>query len=142
MAGMIIDLVNDALLANGISTLATGTTQGVSNDGLNGEESLNMIVEVGPVTGTISTINIAAEESTDGTTYTQITGMVLTVTVGTLLPNVQQVTRGLRSLRYYRANVKTVTGTATISVPMSVLFISQKKMIPATATGADKYPTT
>ena len=142
MAGLIVDLVNDGLIAQGISTLATGTTQGVSNDGLNGEESLNMLVAVGPVTGVISTINVCAEESTDGTTYTQIPGMVLTVTVTTALANVQQATRGLRSNRYYRANLKTFTSTTTVSVPASVTFISQKKMQPAAATGADKYPTT
>lgn len=142
---LIIDLNNSAVTAQGLAPQVLSTTvQGASVDMSNGEIDTNMILEVGALTiANITQLNVQAEESADGSTnWTLIPGMVLTVTATTAPANTHQVVRGLRTQQYVRANAKTLSATTTTGAfPVSVTFVSQKRIAPASG-GFDRYPGT
>jgi hypothetical protein len=142
MASLLIDLVNNALVAPFNATGITVSTQGASADfhTANAPNSTDAIINV-VGTGSVTTGIVQIEESTDGSTnWTVIPGMVATFTVTTAAANVLQMVRGQRSKRYVRANAVTVTAPTTATGALNVLIIGQKGHTPVTASGADLYP--
>lgn len=125
--GMLVDLVNDVKSVNVVrpqSVTATGTVVPTSTDFENCEVSTGAIVDVGAVSGTTPSVSVQIEESDDQSTWTAIAGLVFS---GITTSNQHLVQRGLRQKQYVRANVTTISGTATPTFTMSVEVISQNK---------------
>ena len=150
---MLLDLVNECLVANGLNQTLTATTQGASADFSDGIDSTNMIVNVGGMTtANVTSFVVQCEEwsgvtngtGNGGTTWAAIPGMVVTVTATTAASNILQLARGLRTQQYVRANANTlaVTTTTAAFTGVCVNIISQKKFIKQTDSGVDRYPST
>lgn len=152
--GLIIDLVNESISVAGLNNvILAATTQGAYNDFSNGEVSLNMIVAASvPTIANVTSFVVQAEESTQTAstgTWTVIpslagSSMIITVTATTAATNLFQITRGLRSLQYARANAATFAATTvTGAFPVTVTFVSMKKFAqgPGQQSGVDHFPT-
>jgi hypothetical protein len=131
---MLLDLVNESLDYQGLAPQTlTASAQGASNDFSNGENSLNMVVDIGTITtANVTSLVVQAEESSTGTgSWTVIPGMVVTVTATTTAANLHQKVRGLRSKQYARVNAITFSVTTTTGAfPISADLFSQKKQQP------------
>lgn len=143
MAGELIDLVNDVLTVNALGpVIVTGTTQ-LPFTGMDFSSAADCpiaaIINVGAVSVGLTTMNVQLEEcATTNGTYTAITGTIVTITTtGTTVP---QVVKGMRQLRYVRANVVTATG-ATINAYMCVDVLQQLKFT-GTGGGYSRSPST
>jgi len=140
---VVIDLVNDAVASLNLGPLAfSTTTQGASIDGYNQGVRLNMFY-ASAMTNSLQTtqLNVKAEESTDGTTWTDIPGMMLTVTSLGSSRAIQGV-GGNRSQRYFRGNIVTLSAVTTVGAFVgSVIFFANKKYAPE-VTGSSLYPST
>ncbi len=139
---VVIDLVHDAGAYCNIGPIVLSTTtQGASIDAYNQGVDTNMFLAVSCTNSAqVTQLNVQAEESTDGTTWTAIAGMVLTVTS---LANSKGVVgvRGLRSQRYLRANAATLSAVTTTGAwPAAVFFLANSKYVGSTYSGADTYP--
>lgn len=100
----------------------TSTVTGSSQDMIAGDGQVAAIQTVGAVSGTSPTLDGKIQESSDGSTWTDVSGATFTqVTASTSL----QVITFQRSKQYLRY-VGTIAGTSP-SFTMAVTFIHQKK---------------
>jgi hypothetical protein len=124
MASLVKDLLNNTVRANTFSTVAatTGTTAGSSADFVNAENPVTMIVDCFGPMGALSH-QIKAQESTDGTTWADITGasIAAATTTGT---SAVTFNRSLQYLRGYSTILSATTGA------MIVKLIAPVKQIP------------
>lgn len=134
---MLIDLVNTVVAGASIRPSAvTSDTNGSGLDFANGEISTNAILEVGAVSGTTPTLDVKLQESTDNSSWSDISGATFTQVTAA---NQRQAIRCLRSKRYVRA-VADVGGT-TPSFTMCVEIVAQKKYS-GSGSGVDRSPST
>ena len=135
----LLDLINEPQVDQGLaSQTLTQSVQGSAIDYGNVVGPVGAIVNFGtPGAGQTScTVQIEECATTNGT-FTQISGMVTTLT-GTVAKQV--VLRGLGTQRYVRANAITVAGT-TPSLPCGVSLVSQQQSAPPSSKGgSDNYP--
>lgn len=119
------DLATAALLKNGSSPAAqTSTVTGTGVDMLLGGGQCFAVQHVGAVTGTTPTLNGKIQESSDNSTWSDISGAVFTeVTASTNL----QVISFIRTKRYLRY-VGTIAGT-TPSFTMAAIIGEQKQTV-------------
>ena len=125
MSTKLQDFANEAILGIGLAPQTiTATTNGNSGDMVNGDGLCFALQQVGTVTGTSPTLAGKIQESTDGSTWTDVAGATFaTVTAST---NNQCIAfeRTKRFLRY----VGTVGGT-TPNFAIAVVISQQKKQI-------------
>lgn len=107
-----------------LTAATTGNTAGTSLDFLAGEGNIFAIQSIGITAGTSPSITNKIQESSDGTTWTDITGM--SFTAATTI-NVQKVS-GLRTKRYVRS-LKTITGTGSLAIPVTTLIGTPLKVV-------------
>ncbi len=119
------DVANAALLKNGSSPAAqTSTVTATGVDMLLGNGQCFAVQHVGAVSGTTPTLNGKIQESSDNSTWSDISGAAFTeVTASTSL----QIISFLRTKRYLRY-VGTIAGT-TPSFTMAVIIGEQKQML-------------
>jgi hypothetical protein len=124
MASLVKDLLNNTVRANTFSHAAatTGNTAGSSADFVNAENPVTMIVDCFAPLAAIG-YQIKAQESTDGTTWADITGasIAAATTTGT---SAVSFNRSLQYLRGYNTVSSVTTGA------MLVKFIAPLKQIP------------
>jgi hypothetical protein len=139
LADMVNDMVNALAINNAI---LAASTQGGAIELSQGELSLNMVVNVSvPTLANVTSLVVQAEEcATTNGTFTLIPNTQVTVTASSASANLQQVVRGLRTLRYARANAITFAAiTATGAFSLTATFHELKKISPGKS-GADNYP--
>jgi hypothetical protein len=124
--------IYDLTVGNGVQPLIypqslTASTQGTSFNAYNQSPTTNAIVTIGALTGTGASVEVFIEEY-NGTSWSTIqnpaagstgmdTGAITTSDTQVVLLGLRQYgTSG--SGAYVRANVKTVTGTALVSVSL------------------------
>jgi hypothetical protein len=116
MASLVKDLLNNTVRANTISTAAatTGSTAGSSADFVNAENPVTMIVDAFAPLGALS-YQIKAQESTDGTTWADITGasIAAATTTGT---SAVTFNRSLQYLRGYSTVASSTTGSLIVKL--------------------------
>ena len=110
MATRITDFINNSVRGNSIATTGatTGSTIGSSVDFVNAENPVTLIVDCFSPLGALS-YQIKVQESTDGTTWSDITGasIAAATTTGTSLV---QFNRNLRYLAAYSTVASSTTG--------------------------------
>lgn len=125
MSTRLHDVANQALLAVGLAPQSiTASTNGPSGDMISGDGPCVAIQQIGTVSGTSPTLAGKIQESTDGTTWTDVSGAAFaSVTAST---NTQAITfeRTKRYLRY----AATVGGSSP-SFALAVVFGQQKKQV-------------
>jgi hypothetical protein len=127
MSTKIHDFANQSILGTGLAPVAaTDTTSatGASVDLIAGDSRCYALQMVGVVSGTTPTLDGKIQESSDGTTWTDIAGA--TFTQVTASNNIQAITFD-RTKRYVRY-LGTVGGT-TPSFTMAVFLGEQKKSV-------------
>lgn len=127
MSTYLRDYANNVHLALSGNAAAgsTGTTAGSSVDNINDEGLQHAIQKIGTVNGNTPTITGKIQESSDTTTWTDISGAVFTAATTT---DDLQVINFLRSQRYTRY-YSTIAGTGNLTVPLIGLIGAQKKQI-------------
>jgi hypothetical protein len=125
MSTKLHDVANQAILGVGLAPQAlTASANGSSGDMINGDGQCFAIQQVGAVSGTSPTLAGKIQESSDGSTWSDISGATfITVTAST---SNQAITfeRTKRYLRY----VATIGGT-TPSFNVAVIVSQQKKQV-------------
>jgi len=125
MSTKLLDVANEAILGNGLAPQTiTASTNGPTGDMLAGDGPCFAIQQIGTVSGTSPTLAGKIQESSDGSTWTDVTGA--TFTTVTASTNTQAITfdRTKRYLRY----VATVGGTSP-SYAIAVVLSQQKKQV-------------
>ena len=125
MSTKLHDVANNAILGAGLAPQTiTASANGSSADMINGDGPCFAIQQIGAVSGTSPTLAGKIQESTDGSTWTDVSGA--TFTTVTSSTNTQAITfeRTKRYLRY----VATVGGTSP-SFAVAALVSQQKKQI-------------
>src|SRR4051794_5283339 len=125
MSTLLHDLPNNALI--GIPTsprTATSTVTGTTVDAITADGRCTALQLVGTVSGTTPSLAGKIQESSDNSTWTDVSGA--TFTAVTVSENTQAISfdRTKRYLRY----VGTITGT-TPSFTMTALILEQKKQV-------------
>lgn len=118
------DLKNNAQVSNALPVLARTTSAngtGVDNK-LGGTKLISAIQFVGAVTGTTPTLDTKFQQSSDNSTWTDITGA--TFTQVTAADNVQTIS--FSAQKQYVRTVSTIAGT-TPNFTFGVLLVEQKK---------------
>lgn len=125
MSTKLHDLANQAILGVGLAPQAlTASANGSSGDMINGDGQCFAIQQVGAVSGTSPTLAGKIQESSDGSSWSDISGA--TFTTVTASTNNQAITfeRTKRYLRY----AATIGGT-TPSFNVAVIVSQQKKQV-------------
>ncbi|HLW66886.1 MAG TPA: hypothetical protein VKS79_16345 [Gemmataceae bacterium] len=125
MSTKLHDVADQMILGDGLPPQTiTSTTNGSSADMINGDGSCFAIQQVGTVSGTSPTLAGKIQESSDGSTWSDVTNA--TFTQVTASSNYQAISfeRTKRYLRY----VGTVGGTSP-SFAIAVVISEQKKQI-------------
>lgn len=125
MSTFLHDLANNAILGAGVTPRTiTANINGGSGDFITGEGRCCAIQQVGTMTGTSPTLAGKIQESTDQSTWTDVSGATFTSVSAN--DNIQAITfdRTKRYLRY----VGTVGGTSP-NIPMAVIITEQKKQV-------------
>ena len=125
MSTKLADVQNDALIGVSVYPVSVNDTNtGSAVDMIDADGSCFAIQVVGAVTGTSPSLAGKIQESSDNTTWTDVTGA--TFTAVTASNNVQTITfeRTKRYLRHFR----TTTGTSP-TFPLGVLIGEQKKSV-------------
>ena len=125
MSTKLQDLANQAILGVGVAPqTATATVTGSGGDLLAGDGRCFAVQQVGTVSGTAPTLDGKIQESSDNSTWTDISGATFTqVTAST---NTQAITFD-RTKRYVRY-LGTIAGT-TPSFALAVVISEQKKQL-------------
>lgn len=125
MSTKLHDFANNALLGIGLAPqTATSTATGSGGDLLNGDGRCFALQQVGAVSGTSPTLDGKIQESSDNSTWTDVSGATFTqVTAST---NTQAITFD-RTKRYVRY-VGTIGGTSP-SFALAVVISEQKKQL-------------
>lgn len=125
MSTKLHDIPNNAQISAGLTPRAiTSTTSGSSLDFINGDGRCTAIQQVGTVSGTTPSLAGKIQESSDGSTWTDVSGATFTAVTAT--DNVQSISFD-RTKRYLRYN-GAVSGTSP-SFNIAVVIIEQKKQI-------------
>lgn len=125
MSTKLHDVANQAILGVGLAPqVLTASANGPSGDMINGDGRCFAIQQVGTVSGASPTLAGKIQESSDGSTWTDISGA--TFTTVTASTNNQAITfdRSKRYLRY----VATVGGSSP-SFDVAVIVSEQKKQV-------------
>lgn len=125
MSTQLHDIPNNAQISAALTPRAiTSTTASGTLDFINGEGRCCAIQQIGAVSGTSPSLAGKIQESSDGSTWTDISGATFTAVTST--DNTQSISfdRTKRYLRY----VATITGTSP-SFQIAALMIEQKKQI-------------
>ena len=125
MSTKLHDFANNAILGVGLPPqTVTASINGPSGDLLAGDARCFAVQQVGTVSGTSPTLDGKIQESTDGSTWTDIAGATFTQVTAT--GNYQAITFD-RTKRYVRY-VGTVGGTSP-SFALAVVISEQKKQV-------------
>lgn len=125
MSTKLHDIANNAILGVGLAPITiTASANGSSGDMINGDGPCFAVQQVGVVSGTSPTLAGKIQESTDGSTWTDVSGA--TFTSVTASANTQAITFE-RTKRYVRY-VATLGGTSP-SFAVSAVVSQQKKQI-------------
>lgn len=119
------DFPNNAILGAGVTPrTATSTVTGNGGDFISGDGRCTAIQQVGTVSGTSPNLAGKIQESSDNSSWTDISGAAFTAV--TASDNTQAISfdRTKRYLRY----VGTITGTSP-SFPLAVVVTEQKKQV-------------
>ena len=125
MSTKLQDFPNNAIVGAGVTPrTATTTVTGATGDFVSGDGRCTAIQQVGTLSGTSPSLAGKIQESSDQTTWTDVSGA--TFTAVTTNDNVQAISfdRTKRYLRY----VGTITGTSP-SIPLAVVVTEQKKQV-------------
>lgn len=127
MAAFIHDLVNNATIKVSLNTTAatTGTTNGVSCDFLQGDGQCFGVFVASTATGNAPSNAVKLQESTDNTTWTDISGA--TFTTATTNATYQTISF-VRTARYVRS-YSTISGTGSLACPSMVMLGEQTKYV-------------
>jgi len=104
---------------------STGNTAGTSVDMINDDGRCFAIQSVNTVNGSSPILTGKIQESTDGTTWTDISGATFTAATTNDDLQIIEFDRTARYLRYY----STMTGTGSLTIPFQAFIGEQKKMI-------------
>jgi hypothetical protein len=125
MSTKLHDIPNNAQISAGLTPRAiTSTTSGTGQDFLQGDGRCTAIQQVGSVSGTSPSLAGKIQESSDNSTWTDISGA--TFTAVTANDNIQSISFD-RTKRYVRYN-GAVSGTSP-SFQIAVVIIEQKKQV-------------
>jgi hypothetical protein len=140
VANIFLDLQNNAIVTASIPGTTTGSTTNAAGasvdliDGIGNYASAMQVV--GTVTGTSPTLTGKVQESTDGTTWTDVTsvadGTTVSFTQVTTSTNAQVVS--FRPTKRYVRGYVTVGGTSPV-FPTSITIVHQRRATPANAGG-------
>lgn len=135
------DFASNVSVAIGNNTAAatTGSTAGSSMDALKCENQMLAIRQVNSgLSGNTPLITTKMQESTDGTTWTDIqkysiggTSTGQNVTFATSIATTASADTPInfdRTLRYIRP-FHTITGTGTLTIPLTLLIVGWKKVL-------------
>jgi len=125
MSTKLHDIPNNAVLAVGCSPrVATATVTGGTLDFITGDGRCTAVQLVGTVGGTAPTLAGKIQESSDQSTWTDVSGATFTTVSASDNSQVISFDRTKRYLRY----IGTIGGTSP-TVPMSAAIMQQKKQI-------------
>jgi hypothetical protein len=125
MSTQLHDFPNNAILGAGATPRTlTGSLTGSSGDFISGDGRCTAIQQVGTMTGTSPTLAGKIQESSDQSTWSDISGATFTAVAAS--DNVQAISFD-RTKRYLRYS-GTVTGTSP-NIPMAVVITEQKKQV-------------
>ena len=125
MSTKLHDVANQMILGVGLAPQTiTATTNGSSGDLINGDGSCVAIQQIGTVSGTSPTLAGKIQESTDGSTWTDVAGATFTTVTASTNNQAISFERTKRYLRY----VATVGGTSP-SFAVACVISEQKKQI-------------
>ncbi len=125
MSTSLHDIPNNAILGVGATPRTlTSTLTGTGGDFINGEGRFAALQLIGTVAGTSPSLTGKIQESSDNSSFTDVTGA--TFTAVTASENVKAISF-VRTKRYLRY-VGTVTGTNP-SFPIAVIITEQKKQV-------------
>lgn len=133
------DVASNALALQGAcpggGTVAgtTGFTAGTTNDFMQTQGQCTLIQTIGNMTGNSPTLQTRVEESTDGTTWTTVSGGSMAVyngltTAATTPVNACRVLTFQRTKRYLRT-YDVMTGTGVLSILYSNVIVAQKQQV-------------
>ncbi len=121
------DLKNSASRFQSVAPqqITTGTVNGSACDMQTTDGPIAMFVDWGAITGTYSTLQVAIQESADGSTgWAALSDAPVSAAVGSQ-NTLETVTDWQRSKRYLRAVITATGGTNAL---VSVSFIARKKI--------------
>lgn len=125
MSTKLHDIANNVILGVGLAPQTiTSSTNGSSGDLLAGDGPCFAIQQVGAVSGTSPTLAGKIQESTDGTTWTDISGATFTSVTASTNTQAINFERTKRYVRY----VATLSGTSP-SFAIAAVVSQQKKQV-------------
>ena len=126
MSAWLGDLTHNSqtAIALPVASYTTGTTNATGVDFQKTEGPATLIVQVGAITGSYSTLQITLTESDDNTTFVAMTEAPATIQV--LLANtVTPITFWKRAKRYVRANLVATAGSTAL---IGATFVTRYKL--------------
>lgn len=123
MSTYINDLKNNCLIYQGLQATAatTGNTAATSLDMIRADNNCWAIQSIGTVVGNTPILTGKIQESTDGTTWTDVVTGGVTASFAAATTNGQIETINFdRTARYLR-HYSTTTGTGSLAIPITVI---------------------